>query len=647
MSDGSVTIEFNGDTKGLDKDINGISGKVQSGLGKLGSIAGTAMKGVSVAVGAAATAIGGLVTASVNAYAEYEQLVGGVDTLFKNSSQKLQSYADEAYKTAGMSANEYMSTVTSFSASLLQSLGGDTEKAADYANQAVIDMSDNANKMGTSMELIQNAYQGFAKQNYTMLDNLKLGYGGTKEEMERLLEDASKISGIKYDISSFADVTQAIHVMQESMGIAGTTSKEASETIEGSINSVKGAWENLLVGITNPDADWDKLIQNLVDTVTAAGENILPAVGSALVGVSALIRDLFPMIAQEIPTLISEILPQLVDTGISVVNSLITGIQQNLPALMEGAIQIVTSIGNAIITMLPQILTIAMQLIPTLINGIIIMLPQIIQMGMQLITQLILGIAQMLPQLIPQAVNAIITIVNGLLDNIDMLVDAAIQLILGLADGLINALPILIEKAPEIIMKLVTALIKNAPKILEAGVQLIVKLVEGVGSVLGKLGQMAGTIIQTIWDGLKSLPSKMLEVGKNLIQGIWNGISNAVGWLWDKISGFCSGIVDKIKGFFGIHSPSKVFADEVGKFLALGLGEGFDDNLGKVYKNMQSAVDFETQKLSANLSTTATNNKLFTANILMKPSDIYLDSTKVGRAVTPAVTKTLRGAGAY
>jgi len=647
MVDGSVTIEFNGDTKSLDKDIKGISGKVQSGLGKLGSIAGTAMKGVSVAVGAAATAIGGLVTASVNAYAEYEQLVGGVDTLFKNSSQKLQSYADEAYKTAGMSANEYMSTVTSFSASLLQSLGGDTEKAADYANQAVIDMSDNANKMGTSMELIQNAYQGFAKQNYTMLDNLKLGYGGTKEEMERLLEDASKISGIKYDISSFADVTQAIHVMQESMGIAGTTSKEASKTIEGSINSVKGAWENLLVGITNPDADWDKLIQNLVDTVTAAGENILPAVGSALVGVSALIRDLFPMIAQEISTLISEILPQLVDTGISVVNSLITGIQQNLPALMEGAIQIVTSIGNAIITMLPQILTIAMQLIQTLINGIIIMLPQIIQMGMQLITQLILGIAQMLPQLIPQAVNAIITIVNGLLDNIDMLVDAAIQLILGLADGLINALPILIEKAPEIIMKLVTALIKNAPKILEAGVQLIVKLVEGVGSVLGKLGQMAGTIIQTIWDGLKSLPSKMLEVGKNLIQGIWNGISNAVGWLWDKISGFCSGIVDKIKGFFGIHSPSKVFADEVGKFLALGLGEGFDDNLGKVYKNMQSAVDFETQKLSANLSTTATNNKLFTANILMKPSDIYLDSTKVGRAVTPAVTKTLRGAGAY
>lgn len=647
MADGSVTIEFNGDTKGLDKDIKGISGKVQSGLGKLGSIAGTAMKGVSVAVGAAATAIGGLVTASVNAYAEYEQLVGGVDTLFKNSSQKLQSYADEAYKTAGMSANEYMSTVTSFSASLLQSLGGDTEKAADYANQAVIDMSDNANKMGTSMELIQNAYQGFAKQNYTMLDNLKLGYGGTKEEMERLLEDASKISGIKYDISSFADVTQAIHVMQESMGIAGTTSKEASETIEGSINSVKGAWENLLVGITNPDADWDKLIQNLVDTVTAAGENILPAVGSALVGVSALIRDLFPMIAQEIPTLISEILPQLVDTGISVVNSLITGIQQNLPALMEGAIQIVTSIGNAIITMLPQILTIAMQLIQTLINGIIIMLPQIIQMGMQLITQLILGIAQMLPQLIPQAINCILTIIEGLLDNIDLLIDAALQLIIGLAEGLINAIPVLIEKAPVIIIKLVEAILKLGPKLLDAGVELIIKLASGIGKSLTKATESAGKVAQEVWNVIKELPGKMIDIGKDIVTGIWNGISGMASWLWDQISGWCQGIFDGIKNFFGIHSPSKLFSDEIGRYLALGVGEGFDDNIDKVYKQMKSAVDFETQKLSTSLSTSGNYNKTLVANIQVQPGDIIMDSEKVGRVVAPAVTRTFKGAGAY
>lgn len=624
MTDGSVTIEFNGDTKGLDKDVNGISGKVRSGLGKLGSIAGTAMKGVTAAVGAASTALAGLGSASVSSYADLEQNVGGIETLFKGSADKVIKNAENAYKTAGMSANQYMETVTGFSASLLQSLGGDTDKAADVADMALTDMADNANKMGTSMESIQYAYQGFAKQNYTMLDNLKLGYGGTKEEMERLLSDAQKITGVKYDISNLNDVYQAIHVVQGQLGITGTTAKEASSTITGSVSSMKAAFDNFLNG--------SGTIDQLVNTGITSIQNIVNAVGQLLPNLIQSVANATPQIVGAI----NQIFPQILNL-----------IMTNAPTILSSIGQVLMALVQSLLSYMPQLLNIAMQLIQSFITGLITMLPQIIQMGMQLLTQLILGIAQMLPQLIPQAINAIITIVNGLLDNIDMLIDAAIQLILGLADGLINALPILIEKAPEIIMKLVTALIKNAPKILEAGVQLIVKLVEGVGSVLGKLGQMAGTIIQTIWDGLKSLPSKMLEVGKNLIQGIWNGISNAVGWLWDKISGFCSGIVDKIKGFFGIHSPSKVFADEVGKFLALGLGEGFDDNLGKVYKNMQSAVDFETQKLSANLSTTATNNKLFTANILMKPSDIYLDSTKVGRAVTPAVTKTLRGAGAY
>lgn len=412
MADGSVTIEINGDSKKLQKEVNSVGSKIKSGFSKIGSIAGTAMKGVSVAVGAAATAVTGLVTASVNAYAEYEQLVGGVDTLFKNSSKKLQAYADEAYKTAGLSANEYMSTVTSFSASLLQSLGNDTEKAADYANQAVIDMSDNANKMGTDMELIQNAYQGFAKQNYTMLDNLKLGYGGTKEEMERLLEDASKLSGIKYDISSFADVTQAIHVMQESMGIAGTTAKEASSTIQGSLNSVKGAWNNLLVGMSNSNADWDKLIQNLIDTVSTAGKNLLPVIQQALVGVSKLIDSLLPPLAQKIPELIAQILPQLISAGAGIITSLINGIQQNLPALVQSGIQIIN------------------QLLTTLLN----MLPQLLQMGITMLAELIKGIAQMLPELIPTAINCIITLVETLLDNIDMIIDAGVELIIALIE---------------------------------------------------------------------------------------------------------------------------------------------------------------------------------------------------------------------
>lgn len=576
MADGSVIIDTELDNSGVEKD----SSKLKSILSKVGSVASTAMKGVGVAVGTATTAVAGLVTASVNAYAEYEQLVGGVDTLFKSSSQKLQSYADIAYKTAGMSANEYMNTVTSFSASLLQSLGNDTEKATEYANQAVIDMSDNANKMGTSMESIQYAYQGFAKQNYTMLDNLKLGYGGTKEEMERLLEDASKLSGIEFDISSFADVTQAIHVIQENMGIAGTTAKEASTTIQGSLNSVKGAWENLLVGMTNPNADFDTLIQNLVDSIATAGENLLPAIEQALIGVSELIDSLFPLIAQKIPDLIVQVLPQLISAGTGIVTSLVTGIQQNLPALVQGAIQIVT------------------QLLTTLLS----LLPQLLDMGAQILMQLVIGIGQALPELIPQAVNAVTTIVENLIDNIDLIIEAGMQLLIGLAEGLINAIPQLIEKIPIIIDKLLNAIIENLPKLVEMGVELVVKLavglVQAIPTLVGKIPQLISSVLNAIG----KLPGMVIDIGKNIVQGIWNGISGAASWLWNKITGWCSSIFDGIKSFFGIHSPSKLFADDVGKMLGLGIGEGFDDSLSSVYKEMQDAVEDENAKLTSNLT---------------------------------------------
>ena len=311
---------------------------------------------VAGALTATTTAVAGLVTASVKGYAEYEQLVGGVDTLFKESSQKLQEYANEAYKTAGLSANEYMNTVTSFSASLLQSLSGDTAKAADYANEALIDMSDNANKMGTSMESIQWAYQGFAKQNYTMLDNLKLGYGGTKEEMQRLLKDAQKLTGVKYDISNFADVTKAIHAIQTELGITGTTAKEASTTIEGSLKSVKSAWQNLLVGMANSDADFEKLIQNLVDTVVTAGKNLLPVIEQALNGVVQLINELFPVIAEKIPEAITQILPKLVQAGANILQSLFNSIQQNIQIIAQSATQVLTTFVTFLIQNLPLII---------------------------------------------------------------------------------------------------------------------------------------------------------------------------------------------------------------------------------------------------------------------------------------------------
>lgn len=591
MADGTVTLNFDGNTKELERDINGISGKIKSGFSKIGSIAGTAMKGVSVAVGAAATAVTGLVTASVNAYAEYEQLVGGVDTLFKDSSKKLQEYANQAYKTAGMSANEYMSTVTSFSASLLQSLGGDTEKAADYANQALIDMSDNVNKMGTSMESIQYAYQGFAKQNYTMLDNLKLGYGGTKEEMQRLLEDAQKLTGVKYDISNFGDVTQAIHAIQTELGITGTTAKEASTTIEGSLNSVKGAWNNLIVGMSNPKANFEQLMQNLIDTVVTFGENLMPVIEQALNGVVQLIDGLFPTIAERIPELIAQLLPKLVESGISIIQSLMQGIQNNLPMLINSALQIITTLAQSILQMLPQIL----------------------QMGIQIVIELINGIAQQMPALIPQIIDCIILIVETLLDNIDLIIDTGINLIDALIQGIFNALPNLIIKLPELVLKISGALIKlifiQIPKI---GINLVKSLINGIFSYAEKMISKVREFFKgTIFEPLINKVTDIISVGVNIVKGIWNGISSMASWLWNKISGWCSDIFNNIKNFFGIHSPSKLFADKIGKMLGLGLGEGFDDSLSSVYKDMERAVNYENDKLTSNL----TNNQMIKTQI--------------------------------
>lgn len=299
------------DDEASDK-VSSLASSFKSGLSKAASIAGAA---TTAAMSAATGAVVALTKESVAAYGDYEQLTGGVETLFKTSADKVMEYADVAYKTAGMSANEYMETVTGFSASLLQSMGGDTEAAAEKANTAISDMSDNANKMGSDMESIQNAYSGFAKQNYTMLDNLKLGYGGTGEEMKRLLADASKISGIEYDISSYADIIDAIHVIQTEMDITGTTAKEASTTIQGSLASAKSSWQNLVTGIADGNQDFDKLVDNFVDSVATVGDNIIPRVQEALNGVIKLVSKLFPKLADMVVQLVPDVLPTLLSTA--------------------------------------------------------------------------------------------------------------------------------------------------------------------------------------------------------------------------------------------------------------------------------------------------------------------------------------------
>lgn len=629
-SDGSITIDTKLDNDGL-----------KSGLSKTENIAGTALKGVTVAIGTASTAFAGLVTASVNARGEIEQQIGGVETLFKDNASKVIKNAENAYKTAGMSASEYMQTVTSFSASLLQGLGGDTSKAADVADMALKDMSDNSNKFGTSMESIQFAYQGFAKQNYTMLDNLKLGYGGTKTEMERLLKDAQKLTGVKYDINNLSDVYTAIHVIQEELGVTGTTAKEASSTLQGSFASMKASWNNFLSGSGD--------LSQVVDTATDVVKNVV-----------RIVNDAIPSIIENI----TKALPELLKLGQELLNNIIVGIITYLPSLMESAGNILNSLIQGIINILPQLIPVTLQVIQTFITGLLSYLPQILQAGITMLTQLVLGIAQMLPTLIPMAIECVFTLVETLLDNIDLLIDAAIELIMGLADGLIQALPILIEKAPVIIQKLLDALIRNAPKIEKAAWELKVKLVNGIINCLPSLSEAALQINETIWNVVKTLPGKALQWGKDMIQGFINGIKSMLGNLGSaaqnvggKIREFLhfsrpdkgplrnyeTWMPDMVDGLVKTLNASSPELYNASKFLSEKIANGLD--VSNIYDKMRSAVNFETTRLSTNLSTTANVNKKLNVNLNREVSDVLLDGRKVGQLITPYVSKTIRSGG--
>lgn len=507
------------------------SDKISSLSSKLGDGLKTAAKIGTAAVGAAAAGIAALTTAAVKNYAEYEQLVGGVETLFKDSADTVMKYANNAYMTAGLSANDYMETVTSFSASLLQSLDGDTAAAAEKANMAITDMSDNANKMGTSMEAIQNAYQGFAKQNYTMLDNLALGYGGTQAEMQRLIADAAALSDtVDAQSMSFENIVEAIHVVQTEMGITGTTALEAGRTISGSVNAMKSAWTNLLTGLADGNANVGELVGNLVTSIVGDGTesnlgvlgNILPAVQTALNGASTLVSEALPQIVEIIPTIINENLPVLAEAAIGIIQSLMDGISQNQGTLFGTIFGVVTFLATSFVTMLPQI----------------------VELGLSLIVSLANGISESLPELVPTIVDVMLQIVMTLIENIDMLVNAAIDLISALAEGLIAALPILIAQAPTIIAKLVQELIAAAPQLLLSAAEIVVQIVSGIADNLFELGKSAGEIINTIVDGIGEMWDSIVDVGSQVVDKIREGISNA----WEGLKRWFKGIWD---GLFG------------------------------------------------------------------------------------------------
>lgn len=512
---GKISIDNSGANKALD-ETSDTGQKAESKLGKafkaVGKGAVAVGKTIATGMAVGATAVGALVTKSVQSYADYEQLVGGVETLFKDSAKKVQDYAANAYKTAGLSANEYMETVTSFSASLLQSLEGDTAKAADYAHMAITDMSDNANKMGTDMSLIQNAYNGFAKANFTMLDNLKLGYGGTQKEMQRLLEDAQAISGIEYDISSYADIVDAIHVIQTEMGITGTTAKEASSTISGSIASMKSSWQNLLTAISSDDLPFDEYVNNFVDSVATVADNLMPRIEIALNGVVSLIDKLVPVIVDKIPSLFESLLPAVIKGATGMVNSLanalpeILGALTNiLPTLISGITTIFNTLAKQIPTILDQILKAVTDLIPELVKTITNVVTTIAKELPKILKSLATQLPKMIQELVkalldnlPIIIDGLVTMFNEIINYLPTFIDTLLALITGLVQMIVEQLPVILPLLLDAVVQMITMLVEQIPVILPV-------LVEAIVSIINMLGEMLPELIPVLVEALVSI----------------------------------------------------------------------------------------------------------------------------------------------
>lgn len=541
-------------SKAFDKGVEDAKGKSSGLADKIKSGFGIAMKAIGAAVVAAITAVAAgiakITQASVASYGEYEQLVGGVKTLFGTEAGSLKEYAasigqtvdeakdkynslinaqseifskaQDAYKNVQMSANDYMNTVTSFAASLIQGLGGDTEKAAEKADLAITDMADNANKMGTAMESIQNAYQGFAKQNYTMLDNLKLGYGGTKTEMERLLKDAEalqKQNGItaEYSIQNFADIVEAIHVVQTEMGITGTSAKEAGSTIQGSLAMVKAQWQNLLTAFADEDANLSDQINRFTDAITTAARNIVPR-----------IQQILPSIVNGLQMLIQALMP------------MIPGIFDQLLPAVESAI---TGIMGALVNLVPGLATMAFDLILQLIHEVGQMLPGLIDSITSTITELLNKAADALPQILPELVQSIVNGLISLFDNSSAMGEAALALINGLVQGVLNSIPVLIAALPTLVTSIINFLWGAIPQIAQTGIQLLSALVQAMPEIISAIVEALPELITGIVDAIIEFVPEIVVAGVQLLSALMQNLDEIIAQIVVAIPDIIDGII--------------------------------------------------------------------------------------------------------
>ncbi len=607
----------------------------QSAGGVFGSNLVGKIKGLIAAAG-----IGKILSDSLQAGADLQQSLGGIETLFKDSASTVIANAEKAYKTAGMSANEYMETVTGFSASLLQSLGGDTAAAASAADVALQDMADNANKMGTSMESIQYAYQGFAKQNYTMLDNLKLGYGGTKTEMERLLADAQTLTGIEYNIDNLSDVYSAIHVIQNEMGITGATANEAATTFSGSLASMKASFSDLLANLST-GRDIGPSLTALGETVFVfVKDNLLPMVGNILSSLPEVLSSAFSMAIRGL-NLIADNTDSIVQMGLDLVTGIGGAIVTALPYLAESALKIVASLGKTImdtdwgelaqntINGLRESLDLAAgeilgtdgNIVQSVIDAIGNSLPDLLENGGIMVNQLIDGIFAALPSLIDSALDLCVSFIKMIVSNLPNILSTGKDILLNIVDGIRQTFPKILVSAGDAVAELLSGLVAELPNILDAGFDLIVSLIEGIGNAYPDIIAAAGEVAGKLWETIKN--TDWLQVGKDIINGLINGIGAMGSALWSAAQNVASSALSAIKNFFGIASPSKVMRDQVGKWIPSGVAVGIEANTKPLTEALHDMSVLTTDSLQ---------------------TDMNLSSTLSGMTVSPVAVGSASGA---
>lgn len=638
----------------------GLKGQIGEQLGaeadSAGKSAGTGFASnlVSVAKGViTAAAIGKAISASITEGANLQQSIGGIETLFKDNAGQMIQYANEAYKTAGISANSYMEQVTSFSASLLQSLGGDTKAAGEAANQAIIDMADNSNKMGTSLENIQNAYQGFAKQNYTMLDNLKLGYGGTKTEMERLLSDAEKISGVKYDINNLSDVYSAIHVIQDELGITGTTATEAASTISGSAAAMGAAFKNVLGNLALGN-DIRPALEGLLEaTTTFLFGNLLPAIGNVFAG----LPDIFMGIVAYVPNLI-EAIQQFIEPVMTtiqetdwlgmigeVVNSIISAVTENAPNMIQGGIELVTNLWNGILENWPTIITGLGDIFNQILTAVLELAPQLMTGGFQLMVNLATGIITNLPAILSAILQVVMQIISTLISGLPGVLSTGIQLMGSLASGILGAIGQVVAAAGNVVSQALSRLASAAGQMLSKGREWITNVASGITGAVGNIISAAAGVVRGAitaftgqdWGG----------IGSRIVSGIANGVSGAAGALFSSLRNLASNALSAAKSALGIASPSKLFKREVGAWIPRGIAEGIEEENAPVIainRQVDAMVGAGREIRSANYGNT-TNYGGVAINIYATPSQSPSDiADEVSRRINEA---TLRKAAAW